>query len=242
MNETDYNPQLEPWYSPHHIVDFFEMLRIRYGSVIQIDPLFKKAREMFSVAIALFGAYELAPGENEYYMQVNRQSPSPDIMVAVRNKREDGTIELAMIQIEMVEMEDHAGTDDIVEFLLRTKLSSKKGYSHKMMIVCFINRRIPVNRQEIHERLKQTAPKSHIYVCGRPVDGTMGEFMIFSPYPDLTKALFYNINETAKKYQLKSPVTFSLGSQDTVIPTGRTIIDIYQALGLDRKKIEKKMK
>ncbi len=207
---------------------------------MQTDPLFQKAREMFAIAISLFGAYELAPGENEYWMQVNRQSTSPDAMVAVRNKRADGTIELAMIQIEHVEMEEHAGTDDIVEFLLKTKLSPKKGYGKKMMIVCFVNRKVPLNHRDIHERLKKVSPRPTIYVCGRPVNGPMGEFVIFSPWPDPTKPLTYNINETAKKYSLKSPMTFSLGSQDTEIPTGKVVINLYQALGLDEEKIKKK--
>ena len=241
MSETDYNPQLDPWYSPHHIVDFFELLRRRHGTLVQADPLFKKAREMFSAAIAVFGAYELS-SENQYYLQANNQSTSPDVMTAVRNKREDGHIELAMIQIEIVEMENHAGTDDIVEFLLNTKLSQRKGYSEKMMIVCFVNRKIPINHIKIHERLKKLPPRSTIYICGRPFDAPMGTFVIFSPYPDLTKPLTYNINDTAQKYKLKSPVTFSLGSTDAMIPTGKNKIDVYKVMGVDQEKIENKIK
>lgn len=239
MNESDYNPQQDPWYSPNTVVDYFELLRRQYGKAVETDVVFKKAREMFSAAVALFGAYELS-SENQYYLQANRQSSSPDIMAGTRTKMSDGSILLAMQQIEIVEMESHANTDDVVQFLQNTKLSPRKGYSDKMMIICFINRIVPIRRKEIYEHLKLIQPKSTIYICGKPIDAPLGTFMMFSPYPALTKPLTYNINETAKKYSLKPSITFSLGKGDIEIPTGPRQRNIYEALGLDRSKIYKK--
>lgn len=241
MDDTNYDPQREPWYSPHIIVDYFELLRSQYGGAVQNDFLFKKAREMFSAAIALFGAYELAP-ENKYYLQINNQGTSPDVMTAKRMKLPDGTVLLEMIQIEVVEMEEHAKTDDVVDFLLNTKLSPKKGYSNKMMIVCFINRVVPIRHKKIHERLKHVSPKSTIYICGRPLNAPMGTFVIFSPYPMLTKPVTYNINETAKKYSLKPRLMATFGLGDTMVPTGSETVNVYQALGLDQQKIYGKFK
>lgn len=239
MTATDYDPQRNPWYPPDKIIDYFELVRRQYGDAVQNDPLFKKAREMFSAAVALFGAYELDP-ENQYYMQINTQSASPDVMAAKRNKRPDGSMEWAMIQMEIVDMEEHAKTDDLVDFLLETKLSPHKAYSDKMMIICFINRKIPIQHKLIYERLKQIAPKPTIYVCGRPLDASMGTFLIFSAYPLLTKPLTYNINETAKKYSLKPRIRAYLGSTDTLFPTGTEYVNIYETLGLDKEKIYKK--
>lgn len=239
MTQSDYNPQQDSWYSPHHVVDFFEFLRKRHQSEITNHYIFKKAREMFSASIAVFGAYELSP-ENQYYLQLNRQSSSPDVMTGVRTKLPDGSIQLGMIQLEITEMESHAGTDDIIEFLQHTKLSPRKGYGVKMMIVCFVNRVVPIKRHEIHERLIKIAPRSTIYICGRPIDAPMGTFMIFSPYPGLTKPVIYNINETAKKFSLKSPITLSIGRTDETVPTGKTVIDIYDVMGVDKKKLREK--
>lgn len=241
MDDTNYDLQKDPWYPPHKIIDYFELLRSQCGSAVQNDKLFKKAREMFSAAVALFGAYELSP-ENKYYLQINNQGSSPDVMAATRTKMEDGSILLAMNQIEVVEMEEHANTDDIVQFLLNTKLSSRKAYSNKMMILCFVNRVISIKHREVHERLKQISPKSTIYICGRPINGPMGNFIIFSPYPILTEPITYNINETAKKYTLKPRVMLSLGKADTMVPTGTENVNVYQVLGLDQKKIYQKFK
>lgn len=239
MNDTNYNPQQDPWYSPHQIIDYFELLRSQYGSATEKDNIFKKAKEMFAAAVSLFGAYELSI-ENQYYLQVNNQNTSPDVMAATRTRLNDGSVLLAMQQMEIVEMEDHADTNDIVQFLLNTKLSPRKGYSEKMMIVCFVNRIVPINHREIHERLKQLSPRSTIYICGRPVDAPMGTFIIFSPYPMLTKLLTYNINDTAKKYSLKSRVTFSLGRGNIMVKTGTHKVNVYQVLGLDQRKIYQK--
>lgn len=239
MNDTDYDPQRDPWYSPDEIVTYFELLRKQYGDRVQKDYVFKNAREMFSAAVALFGAFEIDP-VNEYYMQLNKQSTSPDIMAATRSRMDDGSMLLAMNQLEIVDMEEHAGTDDVVDFLLKTKLSSRKGYSDKTMIVCFINRIVPIKHREIHERLKKIAPRSTIYICGKPINAPMGTFVIISLYPDLTKPVTYNINETAKQMTLKPRITFSLGKTDTMVPLGKVDINIYQVLGLDQQKIYKK--
>lgn len=240
MSDIDYNPQQDPWYSPNQIVDYFELLRKQYGNEsVQKDYIFKKAREMFSASVALFGAYEL-DSVNQYYLQLNRQSASPDIMAATTTKLEDGSILLMMNQIEIVDMEEHAGTNDVVNFLLKTKLSTRKRYGEKMMIVCFVNRIVHVNHREIYGRLKKIAPKSTIYLCGKPVNASMGTFVIISLYPDLTKPVVYNINETTKRYSLKPRITFSLGKGDAMIPTGKKYVNVYQVLGLDQKKIYKK--
>lgn len=239
MNDSDYNPQLEPWYSPKVIIDYFELLRRQYGGAVQMDPLFKTAREMFSAAVSLFGAYELSE-ENKCYLQKNNQSASPDVMAAMMVKGLDGHNTLAMQMMELVSMEEHAGTDDIVQFLQKTKLSNRKAYSKFMMIVLFVNRIMSVDYKDIHKRLIALRPKGTIYICGKPIESDMGEFMMFQVNPNLTTPLRFNINKTVRKYSLHSSITFSLGSKDIEIPTGQRDVDIFVVLGLNRERIRRK--
>ena len=59
-----YDVQRESWHSPIEIINRFEQLRLIYGENFS-RPDFKRAREMFTAAVALLGAYELHP-ENKY--------------------------------------------------------------------------------------------------------------------------------------------------------------------------------
>lgn len=240
MEDIDYNSQKDPWYSPLTVLIAIEKLHSLYPSqVIKEDSLFNRVWEMFAVAISILGAYEINP-ENEYYLQSNNQSATPDVMTAKRKKHDDGKIYLEMIKIEVVEFESHSPTNDLVEFLKNTKLSRLKAYDEKTLFICFINRAVQIKYQDVHDRLKLLAPKQAIYISGKDIDSPQEIYKIISVYPTLDKPIRYNIYETAKKFKLKPMITTHLGSIDSFVPTGKTSIDIYEALGLQKEKIIKK--
>lgn len=231
----------ESWYSPKEVIEKFELIRSVFKDAI-LNHEFKRAREMFTCAVALLGAYELSP-ENKYWLQSNNQSSSPDVMAAAQFEQEAGIL-LSQTQMEVVELEEHAKITDIVEFLQSTKLSPLRGYDEYMMIVLVVNRFVPFNHREIHERLKKIRPKPTIYILGRPQDASFGTFTLFTPYPGLTRPFRYDVVETAKKYSIPPRINFHLATDKKVsykkeIMTG---ISAYDTLGLDKEKIEKKYK
>jgi len=174
-----------------------------YRSNVESKREFQLAREMFNSAIALLGAYELHH-DNRYYLQPNLQNASPDIVAVKFTESVEGVV-LEVSQLELVEMNDYSSTNDVVNFLLKTKLSSRKSYDSKTIILCVVNKEIPVNSLEISMELKKIRSASTIYIVGK-AQGNNSDWVIFSPYPDLIKPVIYNITKTMEKYDLPSPM------------------------------------
>ena len=145
--------------------------------------------------------------------------------------------------MEITEFEEHSTDNDVVEFLKRTKLSPRKSYDEHTMIICLVNRKKEeINRKYINEELKKINPKYTIYILGRPYNGEPGLFIIFTPYPLLTKPIQYNLAETSKKYYLPSPIKFHLGIEQKISfeKTHLETFNIHKVFGLDEDKLKKK--
>lgn len=166
---SHYNEKKDAWFSPKHVIDNFEVLRKVFRDNL-LNHDFKKARELFAGAITLFGAYELS-SQNKYFLQLNKQSSSPNIMAAKQVERINLPILLELTQIELTEFDEHAKTNDLIEFLKTTKLSSRKAYSDKTLIACLVNRITPVDRKKIAKQLNDINAKSSIYIIGRKDKG-----------------------------------------------------------------------
>lgn len=238
-HSATYDVQKSPWYSPIRVIEGFRLLGHEYGDNISKGD-FKKAREMFVSAVALLGAYELSE-ENIYFLQINNQSESPDVMAAKQTERPNGPILLELAQMEVVEFEEHFPSNDLIDFLKKTKLSPKKVYGDKTLIVCMVNRFLPLNHIDIGERIKSLNPKSSIYIIGRSQGDDPAKFVIFSPYPKLTKPIKYDVYESSKKYRIPYRVQFHLGMDDKISyeKIHSDALNIYNMFDLDQSRIEK---
>lgn len=238
---ASYDEKRDSWYSPIFVISRFQSLGSMYGAAIA-NPEFKPAREMFTAAVALLGAYEL-DSSNKYCMQLNKQSASPDVMAAKQTQQGQGLpILLEMIQMEIVEFEDHFPSDDLIDFLTATKLSPKKSYTDKTMIVCLINKTIQVNHREIYERLNCQKVRTTIYIVGRSEATDPAHFILFCAYPSLTIPLHYQVFETAQKYSLPPRTSLHKG-MDTKISytkTRLTPFSLYEMFRLNEKRIKAK--
>jgi hypothetical protein len=196
---------------------------------------------MFAGAVALLGTYELSP-ENKYFMQLNTQSSSPDVIAAKQTEHGKTGILLEISQMEITEFEDHFKSNDIIKFLKSTKLSPKKDYGDKVMIVCVINKKVPFDHKKVHKALNEIKPKSTIYIIGRPIDAEMGNFTICTPYPKLTKPLNFNVDATAAKYTIPERVRFNFGIEEKISYSKAKLepVNTYEVLGLNRDRIYKK--
>lgn len=204
-----YDVQKDSWYSPIEIINKFEFARSNVGNLIY-RPEFKRAREMFAAAATLLGAYELSP-DNKYFMQSNNQSSSPDVIAAKQTEQDYGIL-LDQTQMEITELNDHFPSDDIVEFLLATKLSPKAGYNEHTMIVLLVNRKIPFHYKKVQKELTKFKPEPTIYIVGRPNEPKSEDFSIFTAHPPFLKKLKnYNLITTSEKYSIPARVNFNLG-------------------------------
>jgi len=198
---------------------------------------------MFTVAVALLGAYELS-SENKYFLQINRQSASPDVMAGKQTEAGSKGILLEMLQMEITEFEEHFPGADIIDFLKATKLSLKKGYGDKTMIVCMVNRVLPFNHRDVAGKVNALNPKSTIYILGRSHGEDAAKFVIFSPFPKLTKPVKYDVFDTAKKYKLPPRIKLHRGSAKKISYEATHIEpeNVYDMFDIDQKKVERKYK
>lgn len=235
-----YDVRKADWYSPIQTLACVRHIATMYGKDF-LKPEFKKAREMFMAAITLLGAYEL-DSTNTFWLQINIQSESPDVMAAKQTEIPNSEIMLELAQMELTEFEEHFASDDILQFLKSTKLSPKKAYGSKDFIVCFVNRRIQLDARWLSEELRVLSPKSSIYIIGRADLIDINQYMLVSPYPRLTKVVCFNIDETSKKYQILQRVSLTRGTDQKIryIKTKIKAFNIYEMLGLDEKKIKTK--
>ncbi len=241
-NRHDYNERKDSWYSPKEIIIRFESVRKVYGNTITSDPLFKKAREMYTGALALAGAYELSE-ENNYYMQLNTQTESPDVVAVRLVEKINEPVNAEIVQMEIVEFEEHSKTNDLVEFLKINKLPPRKIYDEETMIICLVNKEIPINMNEISSNLNNIIPKiqQNIYIIGRGVYNS-DDFYIFSPYPKQTKVIKFDILNTLNKYKLYPRIRLFKGVNEKIefTETQEEVLSTYEILGLEKDKLYKK--
>ncbi len=239
-NTVNHDLLRSSWYSPKKILDEFEDLREQYPEKIY-DSVFKKAREMFVGAVALLGAYELS-SDNKYFMQLNTQSTSPDIIAINPTERGKAGVLMEVNQLEITEFENHFLSDDLVTFLRTTKISPKRDYGEHVIIICVVNREILIDSKKINQQLKILKPKSTIYILGRSIDAKTGDFTIFSVWPTLTKILNYNVNLTASKYFLPSRVNLDRGFTEKIFYRESVLKPVtnFEILGLNQREILRK--
>jgi hypothetical protein len=235
----DYDIQKESWYSPSYILEHFEKLRAYYGGLI-VKSEFRRARELYTSAITLLGAYQLSP-ENIYFLQANNQNDSPDVMAVVQTEAE-GKIFARITQMEIVDFDQHSSITDVVEFLRQTKLSPRKSYGEYTTLVCAVDKAIPIDHKDISRRIRALNPKSTIYIVGRHGKVEDETFSIFTPFPRLTKIVSYHIPTTIAQYSIPPRVDFHLGTDSKVSYTPKQVkaLNTYEILGLDEARIKGK--
>ncbi len=245
-NEVNYDVKKDPWYSPVEVIDRFEQLRSMFGEKID-DPIFKTAHEMFSAAIAVLGSYVLS-SENKYFLQVNKQGRSPDVMAAKQLERDGKPIQALLTQIEVVKMDDHWEGNDVVEFLKAKKLYPVKDYDENTTILCIVNKKIMTDSRDIARRLGEITPKIRptIYINGRVGENEEEEFSIFTPYPRPTRIYLYKVPKVVAAYSLPRKIRFhfEIAHKITYSKGTREPTDIYEMFGLEKekKRILKKFK
>jgi len=234
-----YDYHKHSWFSPYLVIKATNRVAKLYGSNIEFKREFKLVREMFDSAIALLGAYNLHP-DNKYIMQPNLQSDSPDVVAVKLTEVKDEPILLEVTQLEIVRMNEYSSTDDVVEFLKSTKLSSKKSYDSKTLIVCVISKKIQLNRLKIADDLQKIKPKPTIYILGKFTDSE-DKWAIFCPYPKPTQLVTYSLSETIGKYQIPEVINLGIGmaKKITYQKTDPKLTTIYDIFNLEERSLEK---
>lgn len=130
------NIQRYPWHSPRYVLKAYDVLLKEFGDSVPNAREFKTAREARITAIALLGIHKLQ--KRHYVMQVYREGSSPDIVTLTLTERQPQPVLANLQDVEVVTWEKHSKIESLFDFLVSTKLSPKKSYDDKTVILCEI--------------------------------------------------------------------------------------------------------
>lgn len=154
------------WFSPVNVIYHFKKLESE-GKIAPGNKHYRKCCEAFIAAISLVGVIKMLG--REFWMQIVDDSEgSPDVRTGCYEKKIRDN-DFAIVDVEVVTY-DINSSENLVDFLLRTKLSDTKGYDNLTTILCHINKITNVpDVQELNRKLLAKDPKikSPVVIIGK---------------------------------------------------------------------------
>ena len=209
------------FYNPVNII--YEFKKLEYSGVINPRiKAYKKLQEAYISAISLVGLAE-ALGIDFWLQIVDDKEGSPDIKTIHRAPKTENN-EFNIEDVEIVIFEKHS-TKDIVEFLLSTKLSAKKGYDDLTSILCFVDKiaYLP-STIELHKALvdKRLNKKSPVMLLGK-IYQNQEKYRLVNIYPDLSFDITFDLEEGCKKITYAGAL--KLGKRGKKEDKGKVVYD-----------------
>ncbi|MBI3494734.1 hypothetical protein HY004_02005 [Candidatus Saccharibacteria bacterium] len=168
----------------------------------------KALNEAYATAVACFGFN--AQLSNEFRLQlVDPTERSPDIRVLYqlptpKNYRYETNG--AYWDIEVVTLDENSPEKYVDDFLLRTKLSSKKSYDRKTIILCFINKKIEGGKiwGEVQKTLSECSHKNDVFLLGSPKPPPDFKYIFARVHPNLDSVNEIDLKEAIQTKYSKS--------------------------------------
>jgi hypothetical protein len=195
-NEPKMEYRTDVWFSPRKIIiRYHERLKeMVEGKFASSSWDIKQVQEAVTVATALLGIQKI--NSKEYWLQIiDPREGTPDIRTMTLNS--DGS-KLEVQDIEVVTMVEEYSEDNIRDFLLRTKLTTKV-YPKNTTILCFINKATyigPLDR--ILENMEEGLIRNDIVLMGR-TDPMYENYQIGWAHPSPHHAVQFNLGEELVK-------------------------------------------
>jgi hypothetical protein len=145
----------------------------------------KQIKEAMSGAVMLVGINKATKENFRLQLVDPRKEQTPDIrtMRLIETNGEPNQMEVQ--EVEIVTLEENS-SDDVDDFLKRTKLSSMKAYPQKMIILCHINKKMKKNKswRQVYESLNDNPIPNDVYVLAR-VDTEKQKYQLAKIHPTL---------------------------------------------------------
>jgi hypothetical protein len=124
------------WFNPVNVI--YEFKRLESLGILKPSVIgYKKIQEAYISAISLIGMVEAL--KIDFWLQIVDDSEgSPDIKTICFSPK-GASNEFTIQDVEIVIFGNHS-SDNIVQFLLDTKLSKRKGYDDLTNILCFVDK------------------------------------------------------------------------------------------------------
>ena len=178
----------------------------------------KPIMEAMAVAVMLVGVNK-GTGE-EYKLQlVDPSEQTPDIRTMRLIHKPGQPNELNIQDVELVTLGPNS-SEEVDDFLLRTKLSPKKSYPPTTVILCQINKTMKQTRswRDVHNSLKASASKNDVYVLAR-INPIEQEYLIGKVHPKLESFLTYDVKTELFSRPKQRPLKLSRNSKDELVHT-----------------------
>lgn len=206
------------WFSPLNVIYHFRKLENKLSDKEKSSKSFRKAEEMYSVALMLVGI--IKSQSREYWLQmVDDKSASPDVRTGTYQKKEGVKMpEFTIQDIEVVDFDENSLEKSLTDFLKRTKLSNtNKSYDPLTTILCRVKSSIHLpNFNQMNQELKSTTFSGPVMILGRTsVDEEKPVYKIAQIHPTVDSITEFNVLDELlnKKYNgvlsLKKATTFS---------------------------------
>lgn len=188
------------WFSPVNVIYHFKKLETE-GKIIPGQKHYKKCREAFIVAISLVGVIKMLG--REFWMQIVDDSEgSPDVRTGCYDKKIHDN-DFAIVDVEVVTY-DANSSENLIDFLLRTKLSDGKGYDDLTTILCHIDKITSIpSADELNKQIIAKNPKikPRVVVIGK-TDPVKEIYRMVQIYPDVDLDITFDLMAEchARKY------------------------------------------
>lgn len=157
----------------------------------------RKAEELYIASIVAKGMEDLTK-QKSWIQPVSDQEQSPDVRVIVETETPEGkATNYAQIDLEVVNYE-HASSETLIKFLLRTKFSGTKSYDEKTTIILRVKEKTALpSEEEWATALKNSRCKSPVIILGR-TNPIKPEYTITQVYPEYNELTNINLLGIAK--------------------------------------------
>src|SRR3990167_676906 len=208
----------EIWYPPANILYHGDK---KLRTQIKADVK-RQVNEGMSAAVMLVGMAKMTG--YEYRLQpVNQKEQTPDVrtMRIVETPGEPNWMEVQ--EVEVVTLEKNS-TEQVDNFLKRTKLSSKKAYPPKMVILCHINKNLRNGKswRDIHQSLKHLGIPNQVYILAR-IDPLEHKYQLVEVNPNLG-LVEYDVQQELYSKPRQKILKMERGATPYLRPNGETHI------------------
>ena len=202
------------WFAPINVLYHYARLESIVSPQENEKSAFKKATEAYNVAIMLMGIIKYQ--KRQYWLQVTKdEEGTPDIRTGTFVIRKGQPKELAIQEVEVIEFGQHS-QDYIVDFLKRTKLSSKRAYPSTTTILCKVSKTVQLPPyKKIYNDLRTVAVKTPVIILGK-IHPSKHIYRICQVHPNIDLLVDFDVMEESYNKKYRGVLRLEKGANDSL--------------------------
>jgi len=200
------------WFAPLNVIHHFAQLKAKLPAEKQKSKNFKKAEEMNSVAVMLVGLQVLQ--KRKYWLQiVDDNEGSPDVRTGTFvPPSKTAADDFSCQDIEVVTYGKHS-PESFLDFLRGTKLSKKKSYDSKTMVLCVVQRDVLIPPfEKCRLAIEEMSVNCPVMIVGQ-TSTDEDKYKIVQIYPKVELETEFVLEKTLKENSHTGVLTLKWGTK-----------------------------